>query len=486
MIPYVPGRPLLAAALILLLGPTPGVHASDAGWQSLFNGRNLEGWDTWLGPRSSGYQDPKTSREPPLGLNHDPLGVFTVDSQSGEPAIHVSGQVFGAITSHASFDNVQIRVRYKWGTRKWPPRDEARHYRDTGILYWAIGAQGAGSYAWMRSVECNIMEKGVGQWWSVDGTHVDVEGRKVTLEQDPNIPYRGESPGEQCILWEPGAPQITTGEGITSRLDPEKPGEWNVCEVLAWGNVCLHLLNGEVVLALTNPGYTQDGQPRALNHGRIQLQSEGAEVFFSKAEARPISEIPAPLLRWIPKSAPGEAGFTPLLTQDASTHWAQCGPGRFTLKDGVATAEGGMGLWWYQARMFTNFVLRGEFQQSGRIADSGLFLRFPDPGKDPWNAVRQGHEVEIGDPDPEKPTWRTGSIYPFKASTRANTRPPGDWNEFEVVCTGQNYSVRINGEVVTTWTDPDHRTGRGYIGLQNYNDGQTVRFRNLRIKDLPE
>jgi hypothetical protein len=145
-----------------------------------------------------------------------------------------------------------------------------------------------------------------------------------------------------------------------------------------------------------------------------------------------------------------------------------------------------MGLWWYQARPFTNFVLRGEFQQSARIADSGVFLRFPDPGQDPWNAVRQGHEFEIGDPDPEKPTWRTGSIYPFKASTRANTRPPGEWNEFEVVCTGQNYSVRINGEVVTTWTDPDRRTGRGHIGLQNYNDGQTVRFRNLRIKDLPE
>ena len=25
----------------------------------------------------------------------------------------------------------------------------------------------------------------------------------------------------------------------------------------------------------------------------------------------------------------------------------------------------------------------------------------------------------------------------------------------------------------------------GYLGLQNYNDGKTVRFRNLRIKELP-
>lgn len=482
--------PLLSHALILGVAFTvfspAALSAAEAPWQALFNGRNLDGWETWLGPRSSGYLDPKTTKEPPIGLNHDPLGVFTVDTASGEPAIHVSGQVFGAITSRASFGNVQIRVGYKWGTRKWPPRDEARHYRDTGILYWAIGAQGAASYAWMRSVECNIMEKGVGQWWSVDGTHVDIEGRKVTLESDPAIPYRGEGAGEQCILWEPGAPQFTTGEGITSLLDPEKPGTWNVCEVIAWGNVCLHLLNGEVVLALTNPGYTADGRDRALNEGRIQLQSEGAEVFFRSAEARPINEIPEALLKWVPKSAPDEKGFLPLLTGAAASHWSQSGPGRVTLEDGIATARGGMGLWWYDARPFTNFVMRGEFQQSAEGADSGVFVRFPPPGNDPWVAVKQGHELEIGDPTPENPTWRTGSIYPFKASTRANTRPAGEWNEFELVCTGQNYSVRLNGEVVTTWTDPDQRTRHGHVGLQNYDDGKTVRFRNVRIRDLPE
>jgi hypothetical protein len=36
-----------------------------------------------------------------------------------------------------------------------------------------------------------------------------------------------------------------------------------------------------------------------------------------------------------------------------------------------------------------------------------------------------------------------------------------------------------------TWSDPRSRTQAGYIGLQNYNDGKTVRHRNLRIKELP-
>lgn len=474
-----------ALSATLALAHPAAATGADTAWKPLFNGRNLDGWDTWLGPRSSGYQDPKTAKEPAIGLNRDPLGVFTVVELDGQKVIRVSGEVFGAITTQESFDNVHIRVEYRWGQKKWPPREEPRHYRDTGLLYWCIGEQGAGSYAWMRSVECNIMEKGAGQWWSVDGTQVDIQGRKVTLEQHPAIPYRGESPGEQCILWDPSAPQFTTSEGITSPRDPERPGEWNVCEVIAWGNVGLHLLNGEVTLALTNPSYPENGRTVPLRQGRIQLQSEGAEVYFRNAEAKPISEIPAALLRWVPPSAPGETGFVPLFSPETRNQWYQCGPGLFTLKDGIATAEGGMGLCWFAGRGFTNFVLRGEFVQESPGADSGIFVRFPNPGDDPWVAVKQGHEMEIGDPEPENPTWRTGSIYPFKASTRANTKPAGQWNDFELVATGHNYSVRLNGEVVTTWTDPDRRSTAGYIGLQNYNDGKTVRFRNLRIKDLP-
>ena len=127
---------------------------------------------------------------------------------------------------------------------------------------------------------------------------------------------------------------------------------------------------------------------------------------------------------------------------------------------------------------------RGEKVQASR-ADSGVFVRFPDPGNDPWSAVNQGHEMEIGDPQPKDPTGRTGSIYPFQASTKANARPVGEWNPYEITCVGHTYTVRINGLVVTRWTDPKQRSTHGYVGLQNYSDGKTVRHRNLRIKDLP-
>lgn len=189
-------------------------------------------------------------------------------------------------------------------------------------------------------------------------------------------------------------------------------------------------------------------------------------------------------MRAIP-SATNEFGFAPLFIGQSTNQWKQCGPGRFLLRDGVATGESGMGLWWFSGRAFTNFVIRGEFIQEQSIADSGVFLRFPDPGQDPWLAVNHGHEMEIGDPSPEDPTWRTGSIYPFCASQRANTKPVGQWNSYQIACFGHHYAVWINGEQVTAWTDPQRRTLQGFIGLQNYNDDKTVRHRSLRIRELP-
>jgi hypothetical protein len=181
-----------------------------------------------------------------------------------------------------------------------------------------------------------------------------------------------------------------------------------------------------------------------------------------------------------------ETGFRPLFGASASTGWAQCGPGHFTLTNGVATSHGGMGLWWHTNRMFTNFVVRGEWRMENRASDSGVFMRFPDPGQDPWVAVNRGHEMEIGDdPEGKEICWRTGALYPFQPPTHVPTRPIGEWNAYELIAIGQTYIVRINGETVTVWTDPKLRSASGYLGLQNYADGKSAQHRRLRIKELP-
>jgi hypothetical protein len=132
---------------------------------------------------------------------------------------------------------------------------------------------------------------------------VDIEGHKVVLDNEPSIPYRGESPGEQIIVYEPGAAKITTTEGITPKINPEKTNDWNVCEVIAFGSVGIHILNGKVVLVLSNPRYREGGQEIALIHGKFQLQSEYAEIFYRNIEVRVISQIPEQYLSHVPANA---------------------------------------------------------------------------------------------------------------------------------------------------------------------------------------
>lgn len=473
-------RPSVPARLgACLLGLTLMTSVTDAAeWRSLFNGRDFTGWDKYLAAL------PGT--EKPLGWNSDPRNVFTIVNEDGAPAIRVSGEIYGSITTQTQYTNFHLRLEFKWGPKRWPPR--ATVGRDSGILYCAVGDVNPGT-GWMTSVENNIMEKGTGQWWSVNGAIIDTEGEWITDENEPWVPYKREGKGERNIVYRPGGPRLTAPNysGITPEIDMEYVfGNWNTNEVIFWGGNCIHVLNGHVNLVATLPRYTdKDGRVIPLLDGKVQLQSEAAELFYRNIQIQPIDEIPAEHLKQLPSFAFNDDGFVPLLTGDALRHWKQSGPGGFEVRDGVASANGGMGLWWFSERKFKNFILRGEFRQSGAKADSGVFVRFPDPGSDPWVAVNRGHELEIGDPSPENPTWRTGSIYPFKASTKANTKAPGEWNDFELTCLGHNYSVRVNGELVTTWTDPEGRSLEGFIGLQNYDDGMTVSYRNLRHKELP-
>lgn len=467
------GRTFIFGLLVAAADAT----SADAQWKPLWNGRDFAGWD-----RMVVASDGNSST---LQINQDPRRIFTVVTEDGAPAMRVSGESYGALTTLEKFQNFHLRLEIKWGEKRWPPR--ATVARDSGILYCGVGDPNPGT-GWLTSVENNIMERGIGQWWSVNGAIIDVEGVLITPGIESQVPYRKEGPGEQNILYRPGAPRMTAdpANGITPPVDYERPfGEWNSVEVIFWAGNCIHLLNGNVNMVLTQPRFTQDGKVIPLLSGRIQLQSEGAECFYRAVEIRPIDEIPSAYLSQIPSWQNGDEGFQPLLGKDAEDGWTQCGPGKFELREGVASAHGGMGLWWYSRRAFTNFVLRGEFRQEQAGADSGVFVRFPPPGNDPWSAVKAGHEVEIGESQPENPTWRTGSIYPFKAALPGASKAAGEWNTFEIACIGHDYSVRLNDGMVTTWTDQERRSASGFIGLQNYDDGKMVRFRRLRVKDVP-
>jgi hypothetical protein len=360
--------------------------------------------------------------------------------------------------------------------------------KDSGILYYCVGPHGAGSGGWMKSVESNVMEEDYGSFWAVNGTIVDIElgEERSAYREDPKNTYPVYKKGGKLVQRGPAG-----GDGIRPTPIPEpKPGSWNVAEVYSVNGTGVHVFNGQVTLVLRNTRQMVDGKLVPLTKGKIQLQSEFGEIYWRKPEIREINSFPPAIREWVDGPGGDESGFTPLLDHAHLKDWVQCGPGKFDVKDGVATGEGGMGLWWYKARTFKNFVLRGEYlQEKGGPSDSGVFIRFPDPANDPMIAVKQGHEVEIGDNETAS-KHGTGSIYPFQGPTWLPVKPPGEWNAYEITVIGRTYDIRLNGHLVNRFIDDQQRPLEGYVGLQNYPYTKApydrpVRHRNVRIKELP-
>ena len=158
--------------------------------------------------------------------------------------------------------------------------------------------------------------------------------------------------------------------------------------------------------------------------------------------------------------------------------WHQAGPGNFELHDGMITAHGGMGLLWND-RVFTNFIAHVEFKTEKHEDNSGVFVRFPDPGNDPWVAVNKGHEIQICETEEHN---RTGAIYNFQDSSSLPIKPLGEWNTMDIKVVGRAYTVTLNGKVVNEFVSP--RSLKGMIGLQNH--WGAVSFRKVTVEELPD
>ncbi|MEU8052836.1 MULTISPECIES: ThuA domain-containing protein [Micromonospora] len=179
-----------------------------------------------------------------------------------------------------------------------------------------------------------------------------------------------------------------------------------------------------------------------------------------------------------------ETGYTALYN-GATTGWSQAGPGGFTNTDATLSSSGGLGLYWYSAKQFTNYSLKLDWRIPGDD-NSGVFVGFP-ASSDPNSAMTNGYEVQIDATDSDDRT--TGSIYGVKsadlAARDAALNPPGEWNTYELLVEGERLQVLLNGVKINDFTNTDPaRSLAGYVGIQNHGTGDDVSFRNIRIKEL--
>lgn len=168
--------------------------------------------------------------------------------------------------------------------------------------------------------------------------------------------------------------------------------------------------------------------------------------------------------------------------------WNHYGPGYFDLDPatGVLTSHGGMGLLWYSAKEYGDFVLELEFKCADRNTNSGVFVRVPGvPTSDDY--IYHSFEIQID--DASEGIHATGAVYDAEAPGAAASRFPGEWNHYRITFRGTHITVELNGKTVVDW-DAEPRgkvadfAARGYIGLQNHDDRSPVYFRNIYVKEL--
>ena len=233
------------------------------------------------------------SKGQPYGLNNDPKHVFHVEMVLGEPVVYITGEVYGGLTTLSSFSNYHLRLQVKWGQLRWPPKERA--HRDSGLLFHCTGPHGAAGssfHCWKRSLEFQIEDTNCADLFFLQGTHAD-----VPVKADPNDPrhMQYDPAGELVNFKQKGK------EGRVKHLPGsyESPmGEWTTLELYTLGRTAVFVVNGHVLQVLRNTAVELPHDPTLypLTAGQIQLQSEGAEVYYRRAEIQGITEYPAEIL----------------------------------------------------------------------------------------------------------------------------------------------------------------------------------------------
>lgn len=257
-------------------------------WTSLLD-KDLSQWENYLSYVHKNEYNGKIPTDlsgapiQAIGYNNDKSGVFSILAEKDGPVLRISGKIYGSLFTRKSYENYHLKLQIKWGKQKYEPR--VNKLRDSGILYHSIGEAGVEYWrSWMLSQEFQIMEGHMGDFWCQANSAIDIrsfpsEGvmNRVADEKQPFGTFKGK------------------GDYYCMRSgNYESPaGEWTRLELICFNGKSLHIVNGHVVMVLQNSRYIQpDGKEIPLTSGKIQLQSEAAEVFYRDIRIKSLTAMP--------------------------------------------------------------------------------------------------------------------------------------------------------------------------------------------------
>lgn len=194
----------------------------------LFNGKNLNGWHTYLNK---------------IGTNMDPDTNFIIE----DGMLHVVGKDLGYAITEKPYSNYHFKLDFKFGERRWGSRTKAK--RDGGVCYNIPMAEP--DSVWPKSIEFQIQEGDVGDFWLLGFSTIKVKG-------EVNKP--------------------ANHTRMQKYADGEKPtGEWNTIELISYNGKCVQIVNGVIVNV---------GEDASVKDGRILMQSEFAEIYYKNVKLR--------------------------------------------------------------------------------------------------------------------------------------------------------------------------------------------------------
>jgi hypothetical protein len=319
---------------------------------------------------------------------------------------------------------------------------------------------------------------------------------KVDSELNSGVQIRSQSQGDtpegrvngpQVEISLDGMAGYVYGEAAGGWMTPDsariahshfKENEWNAYHILARGNHIKVWINDNLISDLVH-----DEKFQSHPKGFIGLQVHGIA-----AGAGPYQ------VRWRNLKLRDLSKFQSLFNGRDLEGWTTKGnwlvQGDGTLL--ISPRPGETGWERYDAYLWTkrkykDFLLDLEYSYPPD-GNSGVFFRVGDT-TDP---VEQGIEVQILDTygaDDALTAHDHGGVIRAVGPAVNMSRAPHQWNRMVIQCVGNDLTVELNGrEIVETQLDQGplkDRPSEGYIGLQDHGQPNNLRFRNVRVQELP-
>ncbi|HEX7756982.1 MAG TPA: family 16 glycoside hydrolase, partial [Niabella sp.] len=275
--------------------------------------------------------------------------------------------------------------------------------------------------------------------------------------------------------------------------------EWNTFRIRMVGDKVTVYLNGKLVTDnVTLENYWDRNLP-IFDKDAIELQAHGTRLEFRDVYVRELERAKPYVLSNTEK----KEGFVPMFNGVNTDGWTGNTSGYFA-QDGMlicdpkVEAPEGTTKNVYTQQEYSDFIMRFEFQLTPG-ANNGLGIRAPLDG----DSAYVGMELQILYNEAPiykdlHPYQYHGSVYGVIPAKRGYLKPVGEWNYEEVRAVGNHITVTLNGTVIldgdiaqasknnTETADHKQHPGllnkSGHIGFLGH--GSPVKFRNLRIKDL--